>query len=204
MARTGRRPGPSDTKERIADAARRLFGERGFDQTSIRAIAAEAGVDPALVLHYFGTKQRLFLAVLELPFQPAERLPHLLRGDPDRLGERVVRFVLGLWESEATRPTMHAIVRSATSDSEASDLMRGLISGPFGALAAQLPVTDANHRVTLAASQLFGLALLRYILRIEPLASADHASVIAAVAPTIQRYLAGDLDAGGRGSARCP
>jgi AcrR family transcriptional regulator len=178
---------------RIAEAARRLFSERGFDRTSIRGVAAAAGVDPALVHHYFGTKDRLFLSVLELPFDPAERIPALLAGDADRIGERVVRFALDLWESDATRPTMHAIVRSATSDSEASGIMRAFISGPFGSLAAGLGVPDAERRVTLAASQLFGLALLRYVLRIEPLASVDRDWVVAAVAPIIQRYLTGGL-----------
>jgi AcrR family transcriptional regulator len=204
VARTGRRPGEPDTRERIADAARRLFAERGFDRTSIRAVAAEAGVDPALVHHYFGTKQRLFVAATRFPFDPREAIAGLVAdGPPEGLGERFVRFVISLWDRPDVRPTVTGVVRSATTDPEAAAMARRMLAeGPLLALTTAIRLPDAELRAALASSQLMGIAFARYVLAVEPLASMSPDALGAAVGPVVQRYLTGDLglpDATARG-----
>jgi AcrR family transcriptional regulator len=206
-ARTGRRPGTSGTRERILAAARASFAEAGFDGATIRSIAAAAEVDPALVHHYFGSKQRLFIAAMELPVDPAAVAPSLLAGDPAAVGIRLVRFVLGLWDDPATRPVMLGIVRSAASDPVAAGMLRAILAeGPFAAivravmseepyatLVGPIGQADAELRANLVGSQLVGLLMARAVVAVEPLASAPAEVVVAAVGPTIQRYLAGDL-----------
>lgn len=205
--RSGRRPGASDTKERILAAARTAFAEAGFDGATIRVIAARAGVDPALVHHYFGSKQRLFVAAMELPVDPAAVAPTLLTGDPAGVGHRIVRFVLGLWDDPATRPVMLGIVRSAASDPVAAGMLRAILAeGPFAAIiravmteepyasvVGPLGRADAELRATLVGSQLVGLLMARAVVAVEPLASTPAEVIVAAVGPTIQRYLVGDL-----------
>ena len=193
--RTGRRPGAADTRGRILDAARHAFGERGFDGTSVRSIAAEAGVDPALVHHYFGTKQRLFVAATRFPFDPREAIAGLVAAGPaDRLGERFVRFVVSLWDRPDVRPTVSGVIRSATTDPEAAAMARRLLAeGPLLALAAAIDLPDAGLRAALASSQLMGIAFARYVLAVEPLASISPDDLAAAIGPVVQRYLTGDL-----------
>lgn len=194
--RTGRRPGVSDTRERILAAARAAFGEMGFDGATIRSIAARAAVDPALVHHYFGSKQQLFVAAMELPVDLDEAVPALLAGPADELGYRIARFVLELWGTPATRPLMLGVVRSASADPVAAALLRRVLAeGPFAAIARAIDRPDADLRATLVGSQLVGLAMARYIVGVEPLASAPPETVALAVGPTIQRYLEGDLGA---------
>jgi AcrR family transcriptional regulator len=193
-ARTGRRPGASDTRERILAAARAGFGDAGYDGATIRGIADRAGVDPALVHHYFGTKQRLFVAAMELPVDLDAVVPGLLAGPPEQLGYRIVRFVLELWGAPQTRPLMLGVVRSASSDPVAAELLRRILAeGPFAAIARATDRPAADLRATLVGSQLVGLAMARYIVGVEPLASAPLEAVALAVGPTIQRYLVGDL-----------
>ena len=193
-SRTGRRPGVSDTRERILAGARAGFGEAGFDGTTIRGIAARAGVDPALVHHYFGSKQQLFMAAMELPVDLDTAVPALLAGPPGELGHRIVRFVLELWGAPQTRPLMLGVVRSAASDPVAAGLLRRtLAEGPFAAIAQATDRPDADLRATLVGSQLVGLAMARYVIGAEPLASAPDEVIARAVGPTIQRYLVGEL-----------
>ncbi len=200
-SRTGRRPGVSDTRERILAGARAGFGEAGFDGTTIRGIAARAGVDPALVHHYFGSKQQLFVAAMELPVDLDAVVPGLLAGPPDELGYRIATFVLELWGAPHTRPLMLGIVRSAASDAVAAQLLRQILAeGPFAAIAKAIDRPDAELRATLVGSQLVGLAMARYIVGAEPLASAPVEVVARAVGPTIQRYLVGDLGDEERGA----
>jgi AcrR family transcriptional regulator len=192
---TGRRPGSADTRGRILAAARASFGERGFDAATIRDIAGRAEVDPALVHHYFGSKQQLFVSAMELPVDFQAIVPRLLDGPREELGERFVRFVLELWEAPAMRPLLLGLVRSATTDPVAASMLRGLIAeGPFLALATAIDRPDAAVRATLAGSQLIGLVLARYVVEVEPLASAPRESLVRTIGPTIQRYLTGDLD----------
>jgi AcrR family transcriptional regulator len=193
-ARTGRRPGASDTRERILGAARAIFAELGFDGTTIRAVAVRAGVDPALVHHYFGSKQQLFVAAMELPVDLAADVPRVLDGPPNELGKRIARFVLDLWEQPRTRPLMFGLIRSATTDPVAAGMLRGVLEeGPFAAIAKATDRPDADLRATLIGSQLIGLALARYIVKVEPMASLPREALVEAIGPTLQRYLVGEL-----------
>jgi AcrR family transcriptional regulator len=192
--RAGRRPGSSGTREAIENAARRNFGELGYERTTIRAIAEEAGVDPALVVHFFGSKQQLFVAVIDLPFAPEEVLPTILAGDRDGVGERFARFIVGVLENENARSVVTGMVRAATSEPEAARMLRELISRRiFAAIAASLGAEDAELRATLVGSQVVGLVVARYIVAVEPLASLDPDRLVAALAPNFQRYLIGPL-----------
>jgi AcrR family transcriptional regulator len=194
VPRTGRRPGSAGTRERVARAARDLFGERGFDATTIRAIAARAEVDPALVHHYFGSKERLFVAVMELPFDPSVAVTMLADGDLEGVGERIVRFALDTWDRPEARPVILGILRSAAADPGAARMLRELLISRFLAqFAAAVDRPNADLRVALAGSQIVGLAMARFIVGIEPIASADNATLARAVGPTVERYLLGDL-----------
>lgn len=194
MARTGRRPGDTDTRAAILDAARRNFSANGFDRATIRGIAADAGVDPALVHHYFGTKNDLFSAALDIPVNPASVLPGIIAQGPDGLGERIVRTMIGVWDRTDVNPVM-MVLRSLAADERLVAIVREfLVHNVVGPLGAQLGGPDAELRASLAASQLAGLVVARYVMRIEPLASADADTVARIVGPNVQRYLTGDLD----------
>lgn len=194
IGRTGRRRGSGDSRGRILLAARTAFGERGFDGATIRDVAARAEVDPALVHHFFGSKQQLFVAAMEVPFDLPAMVPQLLAGPRDEIGERFVRFALRLWDTPATRPVLLGVVRSATTDPVAAGMLRRLLAGgPILALADALDRPDAPLRATLAGSQLIGLVMARYVVGVEPLASASDELVVRMIGPTIQRYLMGDL-----------
>jgi AcrR family transcriptional regulator len=204
--RTGRRPGAGDTRGRILRAARTAFGERGYEGATIRDVAARAGVDPALVHHYFGTKQQLFIAASEFPVDVAEVVPRLLAGPREGLGERFVRYVVDMWDRPEVRPLLMGIVRSASTDPVAAGMMRRLLAeGPFLALARAIDLPDAPLRATLAGTQLIGLVMARYVLLVEPLATMTPAALGTMVGPTIERYLAGELDGqGGQPPASAP
>ena len=196
MARTGRRPGASGTREAILDAARRAFAEHGYQRATIRGVADLAGVDPALVHHYFGTKQELFVAAVQLPVNPVEQLTAVLADSPDQVGERLVGVFLSIWDHTADRSPLLALVRSAVGDEGAAAMLREFITEELvGQIAGRLGGADARLRATLVGSQLIGLAMARYIIRVEPLASAPAAQVVAAIGPTLQRYLTGELAA---------
>jgi AcrR family transcriptional regulator len=195
MGRTGRRPGTSGTRDAILEAARECFAERGYSDTSVRAVAARAGVDAALVHHYFGTKEGLFSAAIEPPFDPAAVAPVLLEPGLDGLGERLVRFFLQVWDEPASRARIQGMLRSALNQESAAALLREFVTRQLlGRVAAAVDAPDAELRATFAGTQLVGLGMLRYIVRVEPLASADPETVVAVVAPTIQRYLTGELE----------
>jgi AcrR family transcriptional regulator len=192
MARTGRRPGNQDTREAIVEAARQAFAARGFDRASIRSIAASAGVDPALVHHYFGTKDELFLATVNAPINPAELLPRVLTGDRDELPERLIRTFLSVWDHPVSGPAAVALVRTGLAHDWSARMLREfLTSRIIRRVVSHLEIDPAEQplRGTLVASQLIGLAIIRYILKVEPLASASPEEVVAAVAPNLHRYL---------------
>jgi len=192
--RTGRRPGSSGTRDAILDSARHTFGANGYNTSSIRRIAQDAGVDPALVHHYFGTKEQLFVAAMELPLNPADMIGPLLQGDRDRLGERLLRTFLSVWDSEGMRAPMLAMIRSAVQEDQAAAMMREFIQGVIVARAIEtLDVDHVQWRASLVSTQVLGLAIARYIIKVEPLASAEPDQVVAAIAPTVQRYLVGKL-----------
>jgi AcrR family transcriptional regulator len=196
MARTGRRPGVSGTREAILDAARRAFAEHGYQHATIRMVAELAGVDPALVHHYFHFKQDLFVAAVQLPVNPVEQLHAVLAEDPDHAGERMVEVFLSIWDHAADRSPLLAIVRSAVGDERAAAMLREFITEEvLGPIAQRLGGPDARLRATLIGSQLIGMAMARYIVRVEPLASAPADQLVAAIGPSLQRYLSGDISA---------
>jgi AcrR family transcriptional regulator len=191
VRRSGRRPGNQDTKQSILDAARAVFAERGFDKASIRAIATEAKVDPALVHHYFGTKEKLFLASMNSPINPGELVPKALEGPRDQAGERLVRLVLSVWDSPAGSAAL-AMFRSALSNEWTARLLREfVITQILRKAVAELTMdpAEAPMRSALLATQIAGLVTIRYVLKIEPVASAPAESLVKAIAPNVQRFL---------------
>jgi AcrR family transcriptional regulator len=193
--RSGRRPGNPDTREAILTAARAAFAERGFDKASIRAIATEASVDPALVHHYFGTKDKLFLATMNSPINPAELIPQALAGPREEAGLRLVRLLLSVWDSPAGGPAV-ALLRSAMSNDWTARLMREFVVTQVlrrAVIELKIDPAEAPMRAGLVASQVVGVVVARYILKIEPFASAPAETIVATVGPTVQRYLTGAL-----------
>ena len=179
-------------------AARTAFAEKGFDGATIRGIAAAAGVDPALVHHYFGTKDALFLAAVEAPADPGTLLPEILDGDPARLGEGIVRVFLRLWDGPL-QPAGLALVRSAVANEWSARLLAEFLATRVlrrVVATLEVPAAEREARGALVASQLVGLVMARYVLRLEPLASADAATLVGAIGPTLQRYLTGELPLG--------
>jgi AcrR family transcriptional regulator len=194
MARTGRRPGASGTREAILDAARRAFAEQGYQRATVRDVAKLAGVDPALVHHYFGTKQDLFVAAVRLPVNPVDQLTAVLAAEPDQVGQRLVETFLSIWDHAAGQSPLLALIRSAVADKDAAAMLREFITEEvLGQIAHRLGSPDARLRATLVGSQIIGLAMARYIVKVEPLASAPAAQVVEAIGPTLQRYLTGDI-----------
>lgn len=195
MARTGRRPGAADTRSEILAVARRQFTANGYDGTTIRGIAADAGVDPALVHHYFGAKDDLFIAALDLPVNPADVIPGLVAEGVDGLGERMVRTMVTVWDSSDVNPVLmllRSVAAGGITTRPMHDFLRRNVLWP---LITALDMPDGELRASLAASQFTGLALVRYVIRLEPLASASPADVARLIGPNVQRYLTGDLDA---------
>jgi AcrR family transcriptional regulator len=153
-------------------------------------------VDPALVHHYFGSKDKLFLAAVQAPANPAELLPEVLEGGRDNLGENVVRLLLRVWDGPM-RPAALALVRSAVGNEWTAKLLREfLVSQVLRRVMATLDLSPAERetRGALVASQLIGLVMARYVLKVEPLASASPESLVTAIGPNVQRYLTGDVD----------
>jgi AcrR family transcriptional regulator len=196
MARTGRRRGSPDTREAIVHAAAAAFAEKGFDGASIRAIAAIAGVDPALVHHYFGTKEQLFLATVNAPLNPADLVPRVVAGDIEGVGERLVRTLLAAWDNPAVSRAGAALLRTAVQHDWSRRMLREFLTTQvLRRVMRELRIDPAEGptRAALVASQVMGLIMIRYIMGFEPLASAEPEAVVAAVAPTIQRYVTGPL-----------
>ena len=184
----GRRPGASDTRERILEAARERFAAHGYDRTRLRDVALDAGVDAALVHYFFKTKDGLFVAAMELPFRPAEVLGSVIEEGLN--GERIVRRLLSVWDEPAARQALLALVQAPG----AAVALREFISAEVVArLAGAIEADRPSLRATLVASQVMGLIAARYIAGVEPLASLPAEEVVPLVAPTLQRYLDGAL-----------
>jgi AcrR family transcriptional regulator len=189
----GRRPGSPQTREQILEAAISSFVAHGYAQTTIRGVARAAGVDPALVMHFFGSKDGLFHAAIK-GSMPVSLLAQAIKGDPGRLGERLVTRYLGLWEDPAHGPRMISVIRAAFTTPTAADLLKQLMSAELvEPVVERLGGDHAEVRALLAASQLLGMAMVRYILEVEPIASLPASRVAAELAPTVQRYLTGTL-----------
>lgn len=196
--RTGRRPGRPDTRRVILDAARDLFAQHGYAGTSIRQIAAAAEVDPALVHHYFGPKESLFRAALDIPIRPAELVGSIFSEGLEAAPERLVRTFLGVWDDAQTGSAMASFLRTAVGQETAAGLLREFFAtSVLPAVAARISErhepAEAQLRVSLVASQLLGLALTRRLLKVEPIASTSADALVAAVTPTIAHYLFGNL-----------
>jgi AcrR family transcriptional regulator len=186
----GRRPGGPDTRGEILTAARESFASKGFDRTSIRGVARAAGVDAALVHHYFGGKDDLFIESMALPVDPRLIARTVVDGPREELGRRIIETFLGVWESPEGQQRMKALLRSAVSTDEVAHLMRDGVSRMILIPVSQvLGTPDARLSVSLVASQLIGMALARYLLELEPLASATPAEVADRMAPVLQSYL---------------
>lgn len=179
----------SDTRERIIDVARQHLAARGFAGTSMRAIAREAGVDPSLIRHYFGDKAGLLVATMQLPFNPIEKILPVLAGDIDDMGLRLVTTFLNAWDPH--REVFSALLRSTFGSSDPATMpaiqvaQNVIVSG----LSDKLSGPDAGIRATLATSQIIGMATIRYVARLEPLASAPAEQVARTLGPAIQTLL---------------
>jgi AcrR family transcriptional regulator len=196
-ARTGRRPGPNQTRAAILEAARAAFAHRGYDAVSIRAVARDAGVDPALVHRFYGSKEELFVAAMELPVSPSQLVSTLLAEGVEHLGERLVGTFLELFDQPAAFAPFLALIRGAVSNEHAAALLREFLAREvLGRLAAAASPDRPELRASLAGSQIVGLAMARYVVAVPPLATTARETVVACVGPTIQRYLTGELPTG--------
>jgi AcrR family transcriptional regulator len=188
---TGRRPGDSGTRDAIVDAANQLFAERGYEGASMRAIAAAAGVDPALIRHFFADKDTLFATVVADRTSIFDRLAASLAGDQASVGQRVADTYLRLWEQPPTQPILMAITRSATTSDKARQMLRDALDSRIRAHAGQ-PDPYQDRLIALAGAHLFGLAVARYIIKVPSITQLTHQELVAQVAPTIHRYLTGN------------
>jgi AcrR family transcriptional regulator len=192
--RPGRPPGPSDSRDRILSSARNLFARNGIDKTSIRAIAKDAGVDPALVHHYFGTKTQLFAAAIHIPIDPMQVIGPLREVPVDQLGHVLPQILLQLWDSELGKGFI-ATLRSILAGSEAS-LIRSFLQEVIAVEVGNRvdnPPGSGRLRVQYVASQLVGVVMARYILELEPFKSLPVEQIAETIAPNLQRYLTGEL-----------
>lgn len=189
----GRRPGSPDTRAAILAVARAAFAAKGFAGTSVRGIASEAGVDAALVHHYFKSKDDLFLAALELPVDPRALLLPAIAGGVDGAAERMLRVFLSVWDDPELRLPLLGVVRGVV-DSDGQRLLRdGFLPVVLEPVGVALGIDRPGLRMPLVASQVFGLIVMRYVLAVEPIASMSADDVVAIYAPTLQRYLSDPL-----------
>ena len=192
-ASRGRRPGAPDPRAEVLAAARTSFAEKGFRGTTIRAVAASAGVDPALVHHYFGTKDDLFVAALEMPVDPRAVLAPVVAAGPDGAGERLLRTFLSVWDDPDIQVRLLAVVRSVLNEDDGRLLKDGFIPVVVSPVLAQLVKDRPEVRVPLVASQVLGLIVTRYLLALPPMAEMSADDVVARIGPVLQHYLTGDL-----------
>ena len=190
----GRRAGPTRTRQEILDAARAAFAARGYDAVSLRAIARQAGVDPALVHHFFNSKSQLFAAAMALPLDPEYFVAALLAGERDTLGARLVLAVVELWDRPDGFQGFLGAIRGAVSHADAARLLREFVTREvLGRLATAAAPDAPQTRAALAGAQIVGLAMARKIVCIEPIATADPAWLAATIGPTVQHYLTAPL-----------
>jgi AcrR family transcriptional regulator len=192
-SRRGRRPGSPDTRAAILRAARALFAANGYAGTTIRAVAAAAGVDAALVHHYFGAKDDLFVAALELPVDPRVALAPAIEGGPDGAAERMLGVFLSVWDNPENRLPLLALVRGMFDPDGQRLLREGFLPAILQPVGVALGLERPEVRMPLLASQVLGLIVVRYVLEVEPVASLPADQVVAIYAPTLQHYLTGPL-----------
>lgn len=192
--RPGRPPGTSDTRERILASARNLFARNGIDKTSIRAIAKDAGVDPALVHHYYGTKTQLFAAAIHIPIDPMQVIGPLREVPVEQLGSVLPSILLSLWDSEMGKGFI-AELRSLLAGNDVTlirSFLQEVITAEVGSRVDN-PPGSGKIRVQFVASQLVGVVMARYILELDPFKSLPVEQIAETIAPNLQRYLTGDL-----------
>ncbi|WP_327638175.1 TetR family transcriptional regulator [Kribbella sp. NBC_00482] len=188
----GRRPGGPDTRGEIVQAARESFADKGFAATSIRAVARRAGVDAALVHHYFDSKDELFIEAMAIPVDPRRIAAQIVDGPLEDIGRRIATVFLGVWESPDGQQRMKALFRSVVTSDEVARMMReGITQMIIQPVSQVLDVPDAQLRVGLVASQLVGAAIVRYLVGLEPVASIDVETLIDRLAPVLQLHLTG-------------
>jgi len=189
--RPGRWRSGAQSRQRILDAARALFREHGYGGTTVRAVAAEAGVDPAMVFYFFGTKQGLFAAAIEMSANLPPAIESIFTGDLDSLGERLVRTLVENLDASDRAPLV-TLTRSATTHDESETLLREFIEREItGRLAALVGTPDATWRAGMVNVQILGIAVARYVARIEPIASAPIDELVAMFGPLVQHCLTG-------------
>lgn len=192
--RPGRPPGTSDTRERILACARDLFARNGFDKTSIRAVATAAGVDPALVHHYYGTKTQLFAAAIHIPIDPMHVIAPLREIPVDQIGYTLPSLLLPLWDSEMGKGLI-ATLRSMIAGNDVPlfrSFLQEVIAKEVGSRVDD-PPGSGPIRTQFVASQLIGVVMARYILELEPFRSLPVEQIAETIAPNLQRYLTGEL-----------
>lgn len=187
----GRPPGGSSSRDGILNSARAEFEERGYDAATVRAIAARAGVDPAMIHHFFGNKEKLFLAAMDIPLDPALLVEGIAGGPREEMGQRAVRTFLRMWGEPTFRAPVLALLRSAMTNRVAAGLLRQFVTRVLLArVAVELKsMPDAELRVEAMVSQLVGLGMLRYVIQVEPIASASEDELVALIGPVIQQYI---------------
>jgi len=194
--RRGRREGTTESREHILATAQRLFAEHGFDGTSLRQIAREASVDPAMVHHFFNGKDELFALSVALPADPVQVLEGVDQYEPQHRAEAIVRAVLRLWESPAQH-SLVAFIRGTIGSKAKTLLLREVVTRTIiSRIMAGVPGApeEVALRGNLVATQMVGIMLVRYVVKLEPLASASPEDVVRLVAPNVQHYLTGPLD----------
>ena len=189
--RRGRRPAGEDTRAEILGAARAEFSAKGYDASSLRAIARLAEVDPALVHHYFDGKAALFVEAMSIPVNPLLLIDALLAGPREHVGERLAATFFDIWDSPAGRERLVALIRSAVSHEDAARMLREFLAREvFAKVALSMDVPQPDLRAGMAAAQMIGVAMMRYVIGFEPVVRASTEEIVALVAPTLQRYLA--------------
>src|SRR4051812_5590541 len=191
--RSGRRRGTTHTRDEIAVAARTQFAELGYDRATFRGIGHAAGVDPALVVHFYGSKEQLFREVMQLPPAVGDALAALADGPRDAIGRRLAELIVGVLENPATRTVLLGRIRSASQHADAAALVREAVTRHVGRLVQSMDTDQPETRAVLVGAHLVGLALARYVVLVEPLASMAPPAIVDLVAPTFQQFLTGPL-----------
>jgi AcrR family transcriptional regulator len=174
----------AETTAVILAAAKQRFAEAGFERATIRAIAADANIDPAMVMRYFGSKDQLFAAAADFDLQ----LPDFSSAESDQMGAQLVTYFMDRWERDEA---LVVLLRSSTTNAEAAQRMQEIFAGQLLPAIAKINPDDAPRRAGLIATQVLGLALCRYVLRLPPVVALSHDEVVAWLGPTVQRYLEG-------------
>jgi AcrR family transcriptional regulator len=194
--RPGRRPGANETREAILAAARDTFAAHGYEKATIRAIAREAGVDPALVHHFYGSKEDVFNAAVSNVLAPiAEAMAGVGQGaDPRASSQPLARVLVGLWEREPTKGALIGAVRAAVTSETAAGLLRGIVQEhAIAAVAASTNQPDAELRANLIGATMVGITVARQILALEPIASLSEDALVGVLSGVIEHYLSAEL-----------